>query len=405
METDSVLYHVEKVAVAGGRGLRLQEVQRFPTIGAHGVEHAVRDGRTYLVFPSYYGKRTDVFRWSEEGSGRFELLQTIESDGAGSVECFTIGAATMLLGIAEFNAGVAALYELRGAYPGERFVPWQRLEAPGVGAIAAMKVDDGDRTLLLAASCESCFTGCGFTSSHPHIPLPYPGVSWTFLSLSPLHKDATREHGWHSPSLVFALDAQRASFQLLHTLPTTGAHDVETVSISVGAEAERSRHFAFFSNDKDGATTELDSELYEWDQTSRRFTLRQRVRTDGAHAAEFFSAADVAAQQGGQEGGRRRFFLAVANLGSRESNSYRRSSVVYSFDPQRTGGGRPLEPLQELPTLGATDFLGFSMGGEAFLAVSNEQDDARGGDIESPIWVLAASGGGGGGGDSKKDEL
>ena len=132
------------------------------------------------------------------------------------------------------------------------------------------------------------------------------------------------------------------------------------------------------------------------------------MRTDGAHAAEFFSSPPSAAATaetaaiGGQEE-RRRHFLAVANLGSRERNSYRRSSVLYSFDPERTAGGcPPLEPLQELPTTGATDFLGFSIGGETFLAVSNEQDDVRGGDIESLIWVLGDGGGGGGGGE---DEL
>ena len=149
METDSVLYLVQ---VADR--LSLREVQRFPTIGAHGVHHFVKDDHTYLVFPSYYGKRTDVFRWSQEGRGEFRLLQTIQSDGAGSVECFKIDAGQRaILGIAEFNVGVAALYELRGEYPEEHFEPWQRLEAPGVGAIATMKVD-GDKLLLLAASCE-----------------------------------------------------------------------------------------------------------------------------------------------------------------------------------------------------------------------------------------------------------
>ena len=44
--------------------------------------------------------------------------------------------------------------------------------------------------------------------------------------------------------------------------------------------------------------------------------------------------------------------------------------------------------MQELDTLGATDFRAFVIKGTTFLAVSNEQDDVRGGDVESKIWAL-----------------
>ena len=45
-------------------------------------------------------------------------------------------------------------------------------------------------------------------------------------------------------------------------------------------------------------------------------------------------------------------------------------------------------PIQKLSTLGATDFQSFAIGGVTFLAVSNEQDDVLGGDVESRIWAL-----------------
>ena len=44
--------------------------------------------------------------------------------------------------------------------------------------------------------------------------------------------------------------------------------------------------------------------------------------------------------------------------------------------------------VQKLPTLGATDFSAFEMGGVTYLAVSNEQDDWLGGDVRSVIWGL-----------------
>ena len=52
------------------------------------------------------------------------------------------------------------------------------------------------------------------------------------------------------------------------------------------------------------------------------FVSRQKVGTDGAHAAALFSNVDGSSH-----------FLAVANLGDRQANTYQRESVVYSFDP------------------------------------------------------------------------
>ena len=62
--------------------------------------------------------------------------------------------------------------------------------------------------------------------------------------------------------------------------------------------------------------------------------------------------------------------------------------MVYSFDPASGAGDKMLTPLQKLPTLGATDFRSFEIGGVTYLAVSNEQDDTHGGDVGSTIWAL-----------------
>eukprot|EP01050_Picozoa_sp_SAG11_P013122 SAG11_NODE_1511_length_4769_cov_3.389722_6_plen_176_part_00 len=70
MTTDSVLY----AASLGGDGisLELEEVQRFQTAGAHGVEHFVAEGRHYLAYPNYYGGDAVVYRWSK-ASASFSL--------------------------------------------------------------------------------------------------------------------------------------------------------------------------------------------------------------------------------------------------------------------------------------------------------------------------------------------
>ena len=332
METDSVVYRVG----LEGSSLQLEEHQRLGTVGAHGVAHCAQAGRDYLAIPNYYGPDTAVYRWT---GSRFEELQRIKSEGAGSVVVFEMEGRQML-GIAEFNVGVAAIYRLEGEYPSERFKPWQRIKAPGVGAMATLTVereDGGAQLLLLCASY------------------------------------VMQQTGWRTRSPVFALNAAGTAFELHHDVGTTGAHDVEVTSV-------RGRHFAFFSNDKDERSTLQSSELFEWvgGFPGGRLQSRQRVQTDGAHAAEFFSSP------GGD-----RHFLAVANLGDRQTNKYRRDSVVYELDPS---AAEPLRVVQRLPTLGATDFCGFVIGGTTFLAVSNEQDDELGGDVGSPIWKLQSSG-------------
>lgn len=87
--------------------------------------------------------------------------------------------------------------------------------------------------------------------------------------------------------------------------------------------------------------------------------------------------------------------LAVANLGDR-GGSYRRDSSVYELD---AAADKPLRLVQSLPTLGATDFKAFTISGTTFLAVSNEQDDRLGGDVDSTIWALS------GGRAAPKEEL
>lgn len=176
----------------------------------------------------------------------------------------------------------------------------------------------------------------------------------------------TRETGWRTRSRVF--EWKGGKFVPHSELPTVGAHGVAVLTV---AGATTPRHFVFFSNDKDERTTRQDSELFEWD--GRAFASRQKIATDGAHAAELFTAADG------------KHYLAVANLGDRQRNSYRRDSVLYAFDPDAK---TPLKKIQALPTLGATDFTAFDLAGRTYLAVSNEQDDHKGGDVDSTIWAF-----------------
>ena len=328
METDSSIFLVRATE---DRKLQLTEVQSFRTVGAHGVVHFECSGHHYLSVPNYYGGDTLVLRWDRAAS-RFAELQRIKSEGGGGVDAFKLDDGRCMLAIAEFNVGIAALYILQDG----RFEPFQRIAAPGVGSIATLRVpaDDGGEALLLLASSY-----------------------------------VTRQTGWRTRSPIFALNAQGSAFEAHDAVATIGAHDVEVLSAG-------GRHFAFYSNDKDERTTLQASELFEWVGTfpSGRFESKQKVETDGAHAAALFASADGKSH-----------FLAVANLGDRKSGKYRRDSVVYALDVESRGGDM-LTAVQKLPTLGATDFSAFEMGGVTYLA--HEQDDWLGGDVRSVIWGL-----------------
>ena len=43
---------------------------------------------------------------------------------------------------------------------------------------------------------------------------------------------------------------------------------------------------------------------------------------------------------------------------------------------------------KSLPTTGAVAFVAFDLGGRTYLAVANEQDERRGGNVESVVWAV-----------------
>jgi hypothetical protein len=254
MTTDSAVY----TATTDGVQLQLTEVQRFRTTGAHGVAHLESGGRHYLAVPNYYGGDAVILRW-DTAARRFTELQRVKCDGGGGVEAMDVGGRPMLA-FAEFNLGIAALYALDE----ERFQLWQRVPAPGCGAIAQMRVptaDGGQKLLMLAASY------------------------------------VTRQTGWRTRSTIFALNDAGSAFEKHSEVATVGAHDVEVVSV-------HGRHFAFYSNDKDERSTKQDSELFEWvglfpngRLVSRQKVGRHRWRAR-AHAADLLLARHASAHHG-----------------------------------------------------------------------------------------------------------
>jgi hypothetical protein len=190
METDSVVYRITvRPAAATNAELHLTEVQRLPTIGAHGFEFFEGNSESFLAVPNYYGGDSVVYKWKRGGGGGFVEWQRIKSDGAGSLESFTLpardgggdgsGEPLVVLGIAEFNVGIAALYALdvsNAARVGRRFafvlvfagVCWCVLVCVFIVMIQVCGTQDPGRG---SSSQQTC--------CHQHHPPPHASLSHT----------------------------------------------------------------------------------------------------------------------------------------------------------------------------------------------------------------------------------
>ena len=94
---------------------------------------------------------------------------------------------------------------------------------------------------------------------------------------------------------------------------------------------------------------------------------------EGAHGGCLFQATNG------------KLYLAIACCGDREKKSYARNSPVYeiSLDPEIV-----VRKKKSLPTTGAVAFVAFDLKGRTYLAVANEQDERRGGNVESVVWAV-----------------
>ena len=116
-------------------------------------------------------------------------------------------------------------------------------------------------------------------------------------------------------------------------------------------------HRFFIANDRDDRTTRVRSPVYAV-SAGGRFRLIQEIPTDGAHGAALLRT------RGG------RLLLAIANFGDRLGKRYAADSTVLA----RNASGR-FHPIQNIATLGATDWEAFRMGDHDFFVVSNEGAD------------------------------
>ena len=150
-----------------------------------------------------------------------------------------------------------------------------------------------------------------------------------------------------APSALYKWDEASSSFDLdpVQTFSTVRAQDWESFVIC-------GKTYLAVA-DSSGTSTPEDSEIYEWNETTRQFEWVQSISTFGPTDWESFSIDGET-------------YLAVAIYGN--SPQVNNDSMVFKWN------GSQFEKIQDIPTHGAFDWESFVIAGQTYLAVANAID-------------------------------
>ena len=151
---------------------------------------------------------------------------------------------------------------------------------------------------------------------------------------------------YQTDSMVYKLEEQTRKFNLLQTLQTTGAYNLEYSSIA-------DKHFLAVANYYSG-TYLVDSTVYQWN--GQQFDVFQNIRTKGGKGFTFFTINSEN-------------YLSVTN--SYDGNTYSIKSVIYKWSSGR------FVKFQEIQTEGATESAAFVINNDTFIAFANSYNSKQ----------------------------
>ena len=333
-----------------------EKVQDLPTRGAGDVEHFTIDGSLFLAFANYHG---DIFKHKtgsmiykmNEQTGKFNLYQTLQTRGAFGLEYFSI-ADKHFLAVANHYDGTYLLDSAVYQWKGQRFIVFQKIPTKGAYRFTFLEIN-GQNYLTVANyhdtstySIKSVIYKWSNGKFNKFQEIPTEGAKGcsafvinndTFIAFANYYNSNQK---YAVQSTVFKWSG--GHFVKLQSLPTYGAHGVNSVNIN-------GHTFLAFANYYSGSKYNTDSFIYKWD--GNKFVLFQSIPTRGAKAWHSFVIS-------GQT------FLGVANYHG-DSQKYNTQSVVYQ------ASGAQFIKYQEIPTHGARDMTTFEYKGHIYLAVVN----------------------------------
>ena len=329
-----------------------EKVQDLPTRGAEDVEHFTINGSVFLAFANFKGDiyeyQTGSMVYKLEGqTGKFNLLQTLQTTGAYGLEYFST-ADKHFLAVANHYNGTYLLNSTVYKWNGQQFDVFQNIPTKGATDFTFFTINsenyltvanyyNGSRSVIYKWSSGKFVKFQEIQTEGALESAAFVINNDTFIAFANSYNS---KQEYAVPSTVFKWSG--GHFVKLQSLQTFGAIGVTSVNIN-------GHTFLAFANSYSGSKYNIDSFIYKWD--GNKFVLFQSIPTRGASAWHPFVIS-------GQT------FLVVANYHG-DSQKYNTHSVLYQ------ACGAQFIKYQEIETHAARGITTFEFKGHVYLAVAN----------------------------------
>ncbi len=309
------LFNSVPQALAQG-GIEFQSI--LTNNGASDWEFFTIGSDSYLAVANNFNNSTSqIYKW--DGS-KFVEFQTIVTNGAAyDWEFFTIGSDSYLA-VANFTSNIGSeIYQWNES--DSKFVEFQSIPTSGAVDWEFFTIDSGS----------------------------YLAVANNFDDTTPTRKINSQIYQWNESD---------SKFVGIQSILTNGAFDWEFFTIG-------SDSYLAVANNFDDDDRNIDSQIYQWNESDSEFVEIQRILTSGASDWEFFTIGSDS-------------YLAVANTFN--NPTFNIESEIYQWN------GSKFVEFQTIVTNGAAyDWEFFTIGSDSYLAVANYRDDSTG-KIDSKIY-------------------
>ena len=168
----------------------------------------------------------------------------------------------------------------------------------------------------------------------------------TYLAVANYHNDST----YNNDSYIYQWNSTTNQFDQIQAIATNGAHDFASFTIDGQTYLAVANHY----ND---STNNIESHIYQWNNTTNQFDEVQDIETNGARD---FASFTIDGQT----------YLAVANYYN--GSTYNLDSHIYQWNSTTN----QFDQIQAIATNGAFDFASFVIDGQTYLAVANHRNDS-----------------------------
>ena len=339
------------------------------TQGARDFESFMIDGETYLAVANYrngsdYTISSYIYQWNTTTSD-FDVVQAIDTEGAMDFDAFVIDGKTYLA-VTNYRNGSAYntnshIYQWNSTT--NQFDKVQDIETNGARDFESFVID-GETYLAVANHSDGSYN----TNSHIYQwnsttnqfdqvqAIATNGAidfesfvidGETYLAVASYWNGSTRNIDSH----IYQWNNTTNQFDQIQAIATNGAIDFASFTID-------GQTYLAVANYSNNSTSNIDSHIYQWDSTTNQFDQIQAIATIGAYDFESFTID-------GQT------YLAVANYYN--DSTYNNDSHIYQWNSTTN----QFDQVQAIATNGAMDFESFAIDGETYLAVANHRNGSN----------------------------